>query len=178
MKILFATGTHRDVRLVVSNNGKLSDGEGPISAVGTASVLDMGPTALPAARYPRRLVRGVQRIIYTTGRLVLLIGIGALVFILARRFDGIAALTLLPVYFVLLQSPLHTEYRYILAMHYPLFALSGLAIMFLSSVVWEAIKTISSMILELARIRTSTRNITYGVESAPREKSLESPECH
>jgi len=143
VKILFATGTHREVRLVVSNNGKLSDGEGPSSAVGTASVFDMGPTALPAGRYPRRLVRGIQRNIYTTGRLVLLIGIGALVLCLARRFDGIAALTLIPVYFVLLQSPLHTEYRYILAMHYTLFALAGLGIVFLSSLVWQTIKSIS-----------------------------------
>ncbi|MGH9760837.1 MAG: hypothetical protein ACREAC_08340, partial [Blastocatellia bacterium] len=154
VNIYFASGTHQDVRLIVSNNGGMDSGAGPSSEIGPAALLDMGPTAFPIGRYPRRLVRGIQRSVYTTGRLVPLIAIGAAILLFAKHFRAVALLLLVPLYFVFLQSPLHTEYRYILPMQYTLFAVAGAAVWFLVSLLWLSVKELTPRIFTRVRART------------------------
>jgi len=57
---------------------------------------------------------------------LVLIGAGILVY--QRRFQSLAILLVVPCYYFCTQSALHTEYRYVLVIHYFLFVLAAVAV--------------------------------------------------
>ena len=73
-------------------------------------------------------MRGVQKNLYTTRRMLGLIGCGLLLMIVARRWQASVIVLAVPLYYLVVQSALHTEYRYILAAHDFLFILAATAL--------------------------------------------------
>jgi hypothetical protein len=123
VEIPFASGAHEQVRVVLSNNGGAA-----IAEVGAVALYEQGQTAQAWTRWLRPLVRGVQKNLYTTGRMLVLIGSGLLLLLVARRWQVLVVLLAVPVYYLVVQSALHTEYRYILAMHDFLFIVAAVAL--------------------------------------------------
>jgi 4-amino-4-deoxy-L-arabinose transferase-like glycosyltransferase len=79
------------------------------------------PPAGAWTRYPRLLVAGLQRLFITAVMLPLaLAGVGLLAW--EKKWRALVVLLAVPVYYLCVQSALHTEYRYVLAVHYFLFA--------------------------------------------------------
>lgn len=78
-------------------------------------------------RYIYLVVRSVQRLFITAVVLPLVL-IGLMNLIWQRRFQVVGILLGVPVYYFCVQSILHTEYRYVLALHYFLFVLAGVGI--------------------------------------------------
>jgi hypothetical protein len=130
----FSSGDRREVRLVVSNNGT----PGPALALGPAQLIALGPTPHVWTRPLRVLARGVERNLYTTGRMVPLILIGIILLSLAGRRTALIALLSAPVYYLLLQPAFHTEYRYIIAIHYFLFIMAAVALWVMGSIISRA----------------------------------------
>lgn len=124
--IPFASGNRNEVRLVLSNNGPQSDSS--FLRVGRADLFELGPTAYTWTRYPRVLIRGLQKNFFTTGRMLPLVVIGIALLALAGRWRALAILLVVPIYYLSVQSAFHTEYRYILAMHYFLFVMAATAL--------------------------------------------------
>ena len=99
-----------------------------------ASMLRLERTPLrPAVDSAGRLglfqwpLRIMQRLFITAIFLPLaLIGAGILVY--RRQFQTLAILLAVPCYYFCTQSALHTEYRYVLVIHYFLFSLAALAV--------------------------------------------------
>jgi hypothetical protein len=121
----FATGRRNAVRIVISNDG---GGSRPASAIGRAELDAYGETPLRWTRVVRTPVRSLQRNVYVTSRLPWLIAAGLLLLVLARRWRAIIILLIGPLYYLCVQSAFHTEYRYILPMHYFLFAAAAAAL--------------------------------------------------
>jgi hypothetical protein len=122
----FATGRRSEVLLVLSNNGA-----SPVRskvALGDAQLFEVGATPHQWSRLVRPAVRGIQRNLYKTFRMLPLVGIGIILLAIARRFRVMLALLVVPAYYLSVQSFLHTEYRYILPIHYFLLAIAGLAL--------------------------------------------------
>ena len=72
-------------------------------------------------------LRAVQKLFITAIFLPLaLIGAGILLY--GRHFQKLAILLVVPCYYFCTQSALHTEYRYVLVIHYFLFALAAVAV--------------------------------------------------
>lgn len=136
VELAFASGNRTELRLVVSNNGTAD--ERPIINVGQVRVFELGATAYLWSRYPRAIIRGAQRNLFTTTRLVPCVLLGILLLALARRQRELSMLLAVPLYYLCLQSALHTEYRYILAIHYFLFILVGTTLYYAIQVVWQA----------------------------------------
>jgi hypothetical protein len=91
---------------------------------GSPLTLDSGTTSA-LVRYPGMLLKSVQKLFITAIMLPLfLVGI----FLLARMRDkrALAMLLVVPVYYLSVQSLLHTEYRYVIAIQY--FLLSFVAV--------------------------------------------------
>lgn len=110
--------TTESVRLVFSNAAPQSGTS--IVELGEVALFDLGPASSGWGRYPRLLVRTLQKPFITAVMLPLsLLGI----FILARRRAGQTLVLLLsiPAYYLCVQSALHTEYRYVMVIHYFLF---------------------------------------------------------
>ena len=121
IQIPFASGNRTEVRLVLSNNGA---GPTPVVLLGTAEIYEAGPTPYVWTGYARSIIRSIQRK-YTTLRVLTLVVLGIALLLLARRGRALVILLVVPVYYLTLQSPLHTEYRYTLAIHYFLFVMAA-----------------------------------------------------
>jgi hypothetical protein len=124
-RIPFASGQRTDVRLVLSNNGT---GLPPVARIGRAAMVDLGATEHIWTRYPRSVVRGLQKTLFTTTRMVPLIIIGVALLAIAGRGRALAGLLAVPLYYLCTQSALHTEYRYILAIHCFLFVIAAVTL--------------------------------------------------
>lgn len=78
-------------------------------------------------RAPRLAVRAAQKLFVTAVFLPLYLA-GIVLLIHARRRRALAALVAVPLYYLCAQSALHTEYRYVLAVHYFLFVAASAAL--------------------------------------------------
>ena len=85
------------------------------------------PVSEGAARTPRLALRAVQKLFVTAVFLPLYL-VGLFVLFRARRRRALAALLVVPAYYLCVQSALHTEYRYVLALHYFLFIVAAAAL--------------------------------------------------
>ncbi|HSS21921.1 MAG TPA: glycosyltransferase family 39 protein [Pyrinomonadaceae bacterium] len=72
-------------------------------------------------------LRMIQRLFITAFFLPLSL-IGASILIFRHQFRELAVLLVVPAYYFCTQSALHTEYRYVLVVHYFLFALAAVAV--------------------------------------------------
>lgn len=96
--------------------------------LGTAEGFELGPATQTWTRYPRIIIRIVQRFFITA--LVLPVTVlGITLLIRRRRGPEVVILLVVPIYYMCVQSALWTEFRYILSMHY--FLLIATAVGFL-----------------------------------------------
>lgn len=95
--------------------------------VGQVELFDLGESSFLWTRYPRILINGVQRFFITAVMLPLAL-FGLAILIKRRKWATIIFLLGVPAYYFCFQSMLHTEYRYVLAIHYFLFVLVGVTL--------------------------------------------------
>lgn len=112
-------------RFVVGNAA--SGQERSFVRFGRVELRELGPAAGLWMRLPRTLLRVVQTLFLTAALWPLALA-GALLLARARRWRTLAFLLCLPAYYMCVQSALHTEYRYVLAIHYSLFTLAAVAL--------------------------------------------------
>jgi len=115
------------VRIVLSNEA--SNPPHPIVHVGETNLFELGTARFLWTRYPRLVIHGIQKIFLTAVMLSLAI-IGLLILIFQKQSRALIVLSIVPVYFFTVQSIVHTEYRYVLAVDYFLFALVGITVTF------------------------------------------------
>ena len=137
LSLPFATGDAAEVSLVINNAGATSQ-----TRIGTVAMFEQGPTAYRWTRYPRLLVHLVQ-IPFITACMLPLTLAGIALLAKAREWLALALLLIVPAYFLCLQSALHTERRYIIAIHYFLFALAAVPIAVLIKKLQQTIARVS-----------------------------------
>ncbi len=108
----------------------------PVVQIGAARLFELGPARYIWTRYPRAIIRGVQKLFLTAIMLPLAI-IGLIVLARAGRGRAILILLIVPAYYLSVQSATHTEYRYVLAVHYFLFSMSAVALSWIGSALWR-----------------------------------------
>jgi len=148
----FASGARTQVRFVVSNNGRSS--LPPVARLGRIQILEIGPTPYSWTSPIRKAIRSIQRK-FTTGVILTLISLGFVLLLFARNRTGRLILLVVPLYYLILQSPLHTEYRYILAMHYFLFVFAGASVGFVPVALLMTSRWARKMSAQLRRLQDS-----------------------
>jgi hypothetical protein len=93
-------------------------------------------------RNPRMVVHAVQRVFITAVILPLAI-LGLLIVIFRKQSAPLVLLSIVPVYYLIVQSVVHTEYRYVMAVVYFLFALAAVGIMRIGSWIWKRKKALA-----------------------------------
>ena len=122
VELPFVSGDAESVSVVLRNGSRR---RARVTAeAGTAEAFALGTASGAWTRYPRLLVRGAQKLFLTALMLPLAV-LGAALLWRAGRYAELAVLLVVPVYYMCVQSALWTEFRYILTMHYFLFALSA-----------------------------------------------------
>jgi hypothetical protein len=134
VRLSFITGSDEQVRVVFSNEA--SNPPNPIVKVGPIKLYELGPARFLWTHYPRPLVHGIQSMFLTAVILPLAImGLGLM--IIRRQSRALIILLVVPIYFFTVQSIVHTEYRYVLAVDYFLFALVSVTISWVINLIKE-----------------------------------------
>ena len=140
LQVPFASGDLNEVRLVLSSDGPPVNER--LLQVGEAQLFELGPTGYGWTRAPRAIIRGIQKNLFKTDLMLSLIAIGIVLLALARRRSELLILLAVPVYYLLTQSFFHTEYRYILAIHYFLFVIAAVSLYVAGKAAWQAVTQI------------------------------------
>jgi hypothetical protein len=125
VQLPFVANSNQPVQVVFSNEA--SNPPNPLVKVGPIKLFELGPARWLWTRYPRLLVHGIQKIFLTVVILPLAM-VGLALLIIKKQRQALIILAVVPVYFFCVQSIVHTEYRYVLAVDYFLFALVGVAV--------------------------------------------------
>lgn len=137
IRIPFASGSNVDQLRIRFANGA-SKPAPPIVQLGTMRLFELGPSRYIWTRYPRFIIRGVQKLFLTAVMLPLAI-IGIILLARARESRTLAILLIVPAYYLCVQSATHTEYRYVLAVHYFLFSMSAAALSWIGGAFWRVL---------------------------------------
>jgi Dolichyl-phosphate-mannose-protein mannosyltransferase len=151
----FASGDRSAVRLVISNNGRAALPR--VVRIGQSELFELGATPYQWTRYPRAMVRGVQKGLFKTRVMLPLVLVGAVLLCIAGRGRALVVLLAVPVYYLGVQSALSTEYRYILAIHYFLFVLSAAALYCAGAAIGSPLRGGWRRMVELLAPRRSRR---------------------
>ena len=116
VQIPFASGSRTAVLIAFSNNGQ-GAGNSNVSVRG-AQLLALGPTGGRIARFPRFVIHFLQKALFTTSHMLILIVAGLALCVLAKNWRTLFLISAVPLYYLVAQSLLHTEYRYVLGIHY------------------------------------------------------------
>lgn len=142
IEIPFVSASAEQVQVVFANGG--SKDVRPVVQIGQPQLYALGPSSFTWTRIPRALVRLTQKLFVTAVMLPLAI-IGLLILILAGQRNAIALLLIVPAYYLCVQSALHTEYRYVLVIHYFLFVLVAVALYRAGAYLWRGLQKIPLM---------------------------------
>lgn len=125
IQLPFVSGRSEHVQMVISNAA--SREAKPTIRMGAVRLYRLGPASDTWTGIPRSLINIVQKLYITAVMLPLSI-LGIILLARARRFRTLAVLLVVPVYYLSVQSAIHTEYRYVLGLHYFLFAFAAIFI--------------------------------------------------
>lgn len=132
IQLPFIARSNERVQVVLSNEA--SDPPKPSVTIGAVKLFELGPARFLWTRYPRLLVHGIQSLFLTAVILPLaLMGLGLL--IIRKHSRALIILSVVPSYFFCVQSIVHTEYRYVLAVDYFLFALAAVSVSWVGSMI-------------------------------------------
>ncbi len=125
VEIPFVTGTGDGaVRLAVYN---ASASETSVLNISNLELFELGRASFGWTKPLRWIVNGIQNLSITAVMLPLALA-GVVTLMRRRAWRALVLLLSVPVYYFCFQSLLHTEYRYVLAVHYFLFILVSLAV--------------------------------------------------
>ncbi|HEV3471134.1 MAG TPA: glycosyltransferase family 39 protein [Pyrinomonadaceae bacterium] len=125
VKIPFVSGRAGAVRLVFFNAP--SEPPRPVLGVAGARLYALGPASQAWTRWPRLLLAAAQKPFVTAVMLPLALA-GVVLLLREKKWRAAVVLLAVPVYYLCVQSALHTEYRYVLALHHFLFAAAAFAL--------------------------------------------------
>lgn len=137
VELPFVSGNHTEVRLVLANNASAPGP--PVARMGMIELYELGPSAYQWTRIPRLVISNLQRFFLTAWMLPLTI-FGIVILLRARRRHTVLLLLSVPLYYLLVQSALHTERRYVIAIHYFFTIFAAVFLWMLFRLVKEAIR--------------------------------------
>jgi hypothetical protein len=115
LEIPFVTGDLTQIRVVVANNAPASARS--IVELHRFELFDLGQSSQTWMHYPRLILRGCQRL-FITAIIVPFAVLGIFLLIRSRNWLALLLLLIVPAYYMLIQSALHTERRYVLVIQY------------------------------------------------------------
>lgn len=125
VRLLFVSGSDERAHLIIANAASME--ANPQIRMGAPSLYALGPASNTWTRSLRVPLNALQRLFITAVMLPLAI-FGLILLARARRRQSLIVLLVVPAYYLSIQSATHTEYRYILSLHYFLFALAAVFI--------------------------------------------------
>lgn len=121
----FVSANHSQVRLVITNFAAHES----VVLIGPSRVVELGPSSYQWLRYVRQPLAFLQRF-FKTAWILPFVVLG--LFLMVRKHDlqSLAILLAVPAYYLVVQSTLHTERRYVYVIHF-------FFLIFVSEALWK-----------------------------------------
>jgi len=149
IQIPFVNPVQDPVQLIITNV------ESPMSPasldLGRAQLTELGPASYLWTRYPRMLVKPIQKL-FVARYFVPLMMLGVIVLAVQKRKVALVVILALPLSYLCSHAPLHFEYRYLLPVHFFWFILVGLA------VYWRGLMCVHLVIFLAEALRLNPAN--------------------
>jgi len=113
VQLEFVNANNSPLRIVIANNASVQ----PSLLLGKLELDDLGATGNTWMRYVRMPLGFVQKLFTTAWMLPFLI-VGCALLVWHKRVDELAILMAVPAYYLIVQSALHTERRYVYVIHF------------------------------------------------------------
>jgi hypothetical protein len=126
VSIPFVSSGRNQVRFTISHNAANSTE----MVVGQVALFQVGPTSFEWLRYLRLPIRLVQ-LAFKTSIMTPLVLIGLGLLVLRRQWKTVSILLAVPAYYLLVQSVLHTERRYVYVIHFFFLILASVTLVWL-----------------------------------------------
>jgi hypothetical protein len=123
---------------MISNNG--SRPAQTSAQIGRLELFRLGTASLLWTRFFRVIVHVAQQFFLTAWVLPLAL-IGMLLLKVAGHDRSLIILLAIPFYYLVAQSFLHTEYRYVMAIQHSLFVLAAATLYWLGTTLWRLIRS-------------------------------------
>ena len=133
----FVTRDTTQINLVLSNGGSKSTRT--VLQLGRMEIFHLGSASHLLTRYPRMLIRMLQKFFVTAWMLPLTF-IGVLLLVWAGHGRTAAILAIVTVYYMCTQSALLSDYRYVQAIHYFHFIFAAVGIYWIGHVFREGLR--------------------------------------
>jgi len=138
IQIPFVSPNDDQVQVEITNVGSPP----AIVDIGGAELTELGPASYLWTRYPRMLVKIIQKQFVTRNFLLLTI-LGVILLAVYRRKVALAVILTVPLYYLFSHAPLHFEYRYILPVYFFWFMLAALAIYWLALIFMRLVMSLT-----------------------------------
>lgn len=137
VRLSFVSGRDGRAQLVIANAAPQDANS--LIRIGDASLYALGPASYTWTRILRAPLNALQKLYITAVMLPLAIP-GLILLARARAYQTLVILLVVPAYYLSVQSATHTEYRYILSLHYFLFALAAIFIYMTGNYLWRRLR--------------------------------------
>jgi hypothetical protein len=137
IQLPFVSRNNERIQVVISNAA--SKEPGSLLRAGTAKLFSLGPSSNTWTRSLRTLIYFIQKL-YITAIMLPLAIFGIILLAHARAIRPLSILLFIPAYYLSIQSATHTEYRYVIIIHYFLFAFAALFIYALGEKLWQRLR--------------------------------------
>jgi len=119
----FVSAGHSQVRFTITN----ASSGGSSGLMGTSRLVELGPSSHQWLRYMRQPLGFVQRFFKTAWVLPFVV-LGLILMVRKRDWQSLAILLAVPTYYLVVQSTLHTERRYVYIIHFFFLILASAAL--------------------------------------------------
>lgn len=123
--VLFSSAGHTQVRSSIANFAA----EESVVLAGTSRVIELGPSSYQWLRYVRQPLGFLQRF-FKTAWILPFVVLGLLLMVRKRDLQSLVILLAVPAYYLVVQSTLHTERRYVYIIHF-------FFLIFVSEALWK-----------------------------------------
>jgi hypothetical protein len=140
LAIPFVSGNESTVRLAFVSGAS----QQPVVEVGRTMLFELGPSSQQWLRYVRMPIGFVQQVFKTAWVLPLVV-IGLVILVRRREWRTLAIILTVPAYYLIVQSALHTERRYVYVIHYFFLLLAATTLASFVSLILDRIYKIFKM---------------------------------
>jgi Dolichyl-phosphate-mannose-protein mannosyltransferase len=133
----FVSGNYTQVRLILADNAS-APGH-PVARLGRIELFELGPSAYQWLRYLRIPIGFLQRF-FSSAWILPLALVGMILMIRASQSRALMILLLVPLYYLLVQSALHTERRYLYVIQYFFLVLTSVSLWWLYGLLYQVLR--------------------------------------
>ena len=133
----FVSGNNTQVCLILADNAS-APGH-PVAQLGRIELFELGPSAYQWLRYLRIPIGFLQRFFLTAWILPLTL-VGIILMIRASQSRTLMILVVVPLYYLLVQSALHTERRYLYVIQYFFLVLTSVSLWWLYGLLYQVLR--------------------------------------